>query len=119
MNQFSSLDTSTTANVAPDVISRRAYEIWEREGRPEGCDLRHWLQAEQELAQASSGGSSGNNAPVPPRHSDVAPLQGTRAAAAVNAARETKRPTVATSERNGHGAGQTAARKKPSSAPAL
>jgi hypothetical protein len=31
-------------------IARRAQEIWEREGRPEGRDKEHWEQAEQELA---------------------------------------------------------------------
>ena len=33
-----------------EQIRRRAYEIWEDEGRPEGADLRHWLQASDELA---------------------------------------------------------------------
>ena len=27
----------------------RAYEIWEREGRPEGGAEQHWLRAEEEL----------------------------------------------------------------------
>jgi hypothetical protein len=27
----------------------RAYELWDREGRPEGRDELHWLMAEQEL----------------------------------------------------------------------
>lgn len=27
------------------TVRRRAYEIWEREGRPHGEDMRHWLQA--------------------------------------------------------------------------
>ena len=31
-------------------IRQRAYEIWEREGRPQGEDLKHWLQAFQEIA---------------------------------------------------------------------
>ena len=31
-------------------IERRAYEIWERNGRPEGREEEHWRQAEQELA---------------------------------------------------------------------
>ncbi len=31
-------------------IQRRAYEIWEREGRPSGRDFDHWLAAEAELA---------------------------------------------------------------------
>ncbi|MDL2403957.1 DUF2934 domain-containing protein [Rhizobium mayense] len=30
-------------------IQRRAYEIWESEGRPEGADLRYWQQACDEL----------------------------------------------------------------------
>jgi Protein of unknown function (DUF2934) len=32
-----------------EEISKRAREIWEREGRPEGRDKEHWLQAEAEL----------------------------------------------------------------------
>jgi len=31
-------------------IQRRAYEIWENEGRPEGAASRHWEQAADELA---------------------------------------------------------------------
>lgn len=27
-------------------IRERAYQLWEAAGRPEGCDLDHWLQAE-------------------------------------------------------------------------
>ncbi len=30
-------------------IRRRAYEIYEQQGREEGRHLEHWLQAEQEL----------------------------------------------------------------------
>jgi hypothetical protein len=30
-------------------IAQRAFEIYEREGRPEGKHVEHWLQAEQEL----------------------------------------------------------------------
>ncbi|CAN7692487.1 DUF2934 domain-containing protein [Rhizobium leguminosarum] len=33
-----------------EQIRRRAYEIWEAEGRPDGADKRHWLQACDELA---------------------------------------------------------------------
>jgi len=32
-------------------ICERAYSIWEREGRPDGRSLDHWLQAESELAE--------------------------------------------------------------------
>jgi hypothetical protein len=33
------------------AIERRAYELWEAEGRPGGRDQSHWYRAEQELAQ--------------------------------------------------------------------
>lgn len=32
-----------------DTIRRRAYEIWEREGRPEGRASAHWQEAESEV----------------------------------------------------------------------
>jgi len=35
----------TTTNIA-----KRAYEIWETSGRPEGRDTEHWLQAEKEAS---------------------------------------------------------------------
>lgn len=37
--------------ITHEEISKRAREIWEREGRPEGRDKEHWLQAESELRQ--------------------------------------------------------------------
>jgi hypothetical protein len=30
-------------------IRQRAYEIWEQEGRPDGHDCEHWLQAQAEI----------------------------------------------------------------------
>jgi len=45
-----------------EQVRERAYSIWEREGQPEGRDLVHWLQAEQELAQESAGYDSQINA---------------------------------------------------------
>jgi hypothetical protein len=32
-----------------DQLHNRAYQIWERKGRPQGRDLEHWLEAECEL----------------------------------------------------------------------
>jgi hypothetical protein len=32
-----------------DLIRRRAHEIWENEGRPEGAQSRHWQQASDEV----------------------------------------------------------------------
>lgn len=34
-----------------EEIARRAFEIWESEGKPKGLDRDHWLQAETELRQ--------------------------------------------------------------------
>jgi hypothetical protein len=30
-------------------IAKRAYSLWELEGRPTGRDIEHWLRAEAEL----------------------------------------------------------------------
>jgi len=38
-----------------ELIRRRAYAIWENEGRPEGDDRRHWDQASREMGEASGG----------------------------------------------------------------
>lgn len=32
------------------LVARRAYEIWEDEGRPHGRDREHWLKAVEELS---------------------------------------------------------------------
>ena len=51
MNSISSNDSNGVGlEVNPDEIARRAYEIWQSEGSPEGCDQQHWFRAEQELA---------------------------------------------------------------------
>jgi hypothetical protein len=34
-----------------EEIARRAYELWEQGGRPEGKDAENWLRAEAELNQ--------------------------------------------------------------------
>jgi hypothetical protein len=39
-------------------IRQRAYEIWEREGRPEGREQAHWEQAEREVAKARGAGQA-------------------------------------------------------------
>jgi len=39
--------------VSFELIQRRAYEIWEQSGYPDGFDQEHWLQAEQELLEAA------------------------------------------------------------------
>jgi hypothetical protein len=36
-----------------DEISKRAYELWEKAGKPEGQETEHWLQAEKDTMQGS------------------------------------------------------------------
>jgi Protein of unknown function (DUF2934) len=36
------------------LVRRRAYEIWEQQGRPHGRHADHWVAAERELADAAS-----------------------------------------------------------------
>jgi len=42
------MNTRTEANVTPETIAKRAYEIWQREGQPSGRAEAHWCQAEKE-----------------------------------------------------------------------
>lgn len=35
--------------VSEEAIRERSYTIWERQGRPEGKALEHWLEAKAEL----------------------------------------------------------------------
>lgn len=39
----------TDERAIEDRIRARAHEIWEREGRPEGEELRHWDEARLEI----------------------------------------------------------------------
>jgi hypothetical protein len=32
-----------------DKIAQRAYELWEKSGRPQGKETEHWFQAEAEI----------------------------------------------------------------------
>jgi hypothetical protein len=34
-----------------DDIAKRAYELWEKAGKPEGQETEHWLQAENEIME--------------------------------------------------------------------
>jgi hypothetical protein len=36
-----------------DRIRRRAYQIWEEEGWPEGRQVEHWTRAEREAAESA------------------------------------------------------------------
>lgn len=42
-------NTDSVDNEREELIRRRAYVIWEQEGRPEGQHQRHWEQAAREM----------------------------------------------------------------------
>ena len=46
-NEFTMPDADDA--IPEDVIQRRSYQIWERENRPRGKHLSHWLRAKAEL----------------------------------------------------------------------
>ncbi|MCG5473590.1 MAG: DUF2934 domain-containing protein [Sinorhizobium fredii] len=49
-------------NDREELIRRRAYAIWEQEGRPAGQELRHWEQAAREMqGQGASNPDGGEN----------------------------------------------------------
>ncbi len=39
--------------LSEDRIRRRAYQIWEEEGWPQGRDAEHWSRAEREIVQGA------------------------------------------------------------------
>ncbi|WP_332715572.1 DUF2934 domain-containing protein [Pelagibacterium mangrovi] len=39
-----------------DTIRKRAHQIWENEGRPDGRDHAHWEEAEREMADGRLNG---------------------------------------------------------------
>ena len=47
--------------VAHEEIARRAYELWEQDGCPEGRSEQHWSEAERQLRGSSFSGSVGGN----------------------------------------------------------
>jgi len=32
-------------------VAKAAYELWEKDGKPEGKDLEHWFKAEAQLGE--------------------------------------------------------------------
>jgi hypothetical protein len=43
-------------------VAARAYEIWEREGRPANKEAEHWQRAEQEVAREEASQQMGGRA---------------------------------------------------------
>jgi hypothetical protein len=45
------LDSSRASVLDEEAIRRRAYEIWQAEGQPDGRALEHWCRAKAEFAR--------------------------------------------------------------------
>jgi hypothetical protein len=45
--------------ISEEAIRQRSYAIWEREGRPQGKAMEHWLRAKTELELELGGALSG------------------------------------------------------------
>ncbi|MBO9097057.1 MULTISPECIES: DUF2934 domain-containing protein [unclassified Rhizobium] len=75
-------------------IRDRAYSIWEEQGRPQGEDMRHWLQAWQEIS----------NADIPAEDANAMTLP--------DSAEATIKKPAAASARHGNGATQPKASRK-------
>jgi hypothetical protein len=65
-----------------DTIKQLAREIWEARGRPKGCDLEIWLEAEKQSSTSSaatpvrgSGKSQESTTPADPATPAPAPIQ--------------------------------------------
>ena len=39
-------------DIDENIVRMRAYEIWESDGRPEGCETQHWERAVRDLTKA-------------------------------------------------------------------
>jgi hypothetical protein len=71
--------------ISEEAIRERAYDIWEREGRPAGRDFDHWVQAQVELAAEVTKGNGGKSsapraaaAKAPPAKARPAPARAGR-----------------------------------------
>jgi hypothetical protein len=54
-----------------ELIRLRAYEIWIREGQPEGRELEHWLQARREILGSPAEQRDENPVPGAPSNTSV------------------------------------------------
>lgn len=70
--------------ISEQAIRERAYNIWEREGRPHGRDFEHWVRAQVELTAETMATDRRTAAPSRPRpaNAKVTAAKASRPAAA-------------------------------------
>lgn len=52
------VQTPTQGQDVQQQVAQKAYELWEQNGRVEGRDLEHWLEAERLVTQTQSARNS-------------------------------------------------------------
>lgn len=58
------------------TIRQTAYRIWEQQGKPDGQDFSHWIQARDELQPSDTDGLPGSiESSVSPPGLDLAPME--------------------------------------------
>jgi len=82
-------------NQREENISRRAYEIWEQEGRPHGQDMKHWLQAFKEFGEQADHAAGGVSAKPGAKTKSAKPRAAAKSAAEKPAAKKTKAASIA------------------------
>ena len=70
------MNTARSADEARE-IARRAYALWESEGRPHGRDQEHWARAEREFGPATAPVSKTAAASAEAQPTVAAPVPGT------------------------------------------
>lgn len=72
-----------------EVIRARAHQLWEDEGRPEGREDAHWLQASRDIDEASEEAALSTEPAVTATEAE-APVRKPRDGKAKSGARKTK-----------------------------
>lgn len=82
-------------NEREENIRRRAYEIWEQEGRPHGQDMKHWLQAFKEFGDQADGAARRASTKPVAKAKSAKPRAATKSATEKQAGKKAKAAAIA------------------------
>ena len=80
-NEFSQVDTRQATS--REEIARRAEELWQRNGCPEGRDDEFWFEAERQLSGTAVSAAEEAREPAAPETSPLSSLGGQELGAAI------------------------------------
>ncbi|HXG48119.1 MAG TPA: DUF2934 domain-containing protein [Methylomirabilota bacterium] len=107
---------ASTRQPTHEEVARRAYELWEQRGRPQGRDVELWLEAEGQLRSSLGRGEQQQRssvATVLQKGSASLPAPVSRKAQPIAPATEATRRQVAGSSRRGKKATMQAGAARP------